>query len=244
MTSHLYVLSIGPVQEFIAAARRTRDLWFGSYLLSEISKAAANEIAESGGELIFPALKKGDVSLKPSKTDEILEAFNVANVILAEIPEELSPQIIHDKAQKAAQSKWIEFASEAKERAENIVNDEIWASQVDDVIEINAAWVPVGDNYADSRKKLMRLLAGRKSLRNFNQPEKEFLNTPSLQLYALLLIHGSAELLIAEMTQRESLMELKNHVEEKIIFLQVLERNCTKTSHLTEESAIRHSLQV
>ena len=39
--NHLLQIAIGPVQEFIAAARRTRDLWFGSYLLSEISKAAA-----------------------------------------------------------------------------------------------------------------------------------------------------------------------------------------------------------
>jgi CRISPR-associated protein Cmr2 len=38
MTSHLLQLSVGPVQELIAAAQRTRDLWFGSFLLSEISK--------------------------------------------------------------------------------------------------------------------------------------------------------------------------------------------------------------
>lgn len=41
MPRYLLALSIGPVQEFIAAARRSRDLWFGSYLLSEVSKAAA-----------------------------------------------------------------------------------------------------------------------------------------------------------------------------------------------------------
>jgi CRISPR-associated protein Cmr2 len=41
MTDYLLALSIGPVQNFIAAARRTRDLWFGSHVLSEISKAAA-----------------------------------------------------------------------------------------------------------------------------------------------------------------------------------------------------------
>jgi len=27
--SHLLAIAVGPVQEFIAAARRTRDLWFG-----------------------------------------------------------------------------------------------------------------------------------------------------------------------------------------------------------------------
>ncbi|VVB63950.1 CRISPR-associated protein [uncultured archaeon] len=63
MTGYLYVLSIGPVQDFIAAARRTRDLWFGSHLLSEISKAAAKEITKSGGLLIFPDLKEGNKDL-------------------------------------------------------------------------------------------------------------------------------------------------------------------------------------
>ncbi len=54
MTAHLLVIALGPVQDFISAARRTRDLWFGSYLLSEISKAAARAVRKAGGELIFP----------------------------------------------------------------------------------------------------------------------------------------------------------------------------------------------
>ena len=53
--SHLLAISVGPVQEFIAAARRTRDLWFGSYLLSEISRAVAKAVENQGGRLIFPA---------------------------------------------------------------------------------------------------------------------------------------------------------------------------------------------
>ena len=53
MTGHLLAIALGPVQEFISAARRTRDLWFGSYLLSEISKATAKLVNEAGGILIF-----------------------------------------------------------------------------------------------------------------------------------------------------------------------------------------------
>ncbi|HRX77115.1 MAG TPA: type III-B CRISPR-associated protein Cas10/Cmr2, partial [Candidatus Cloacimonadota bacterium] len=85
------------MQDFIAAARRTRDLWFGSYLLSEISKAAAREIANSGGYLIFPALDKGDPRLESSDSE-----FNVANVILAILPDRTEdPEIINEKAQHA-----------------------------------------------------------------------------------------------------------------------------------------------
>jgi CRISPR-associated endoribonuclease Cas6 len=43
---YLLSISIGPVQDFIASARRSRDLWFGSWLLSQLSKAAALAIAE------------------------------------------------------------------------------------------------------------------------------------------------------------------------------------------------------
>ena len=54
---YLFQVSIGPVQDFIASARRTRDLKFGSELLSELSKAAAKQISEKCGieSLIFPA---------------------------------------------------------------------------------------------------------------------------------------------------------------------------------------------
>lgn len=173
MTPHLYVLSIGPVQDFIAAARRTRDLWFGSFLLSEISKAAAREIAESGGKLIFPALKKGDKNLEPPAEGEELEAFNVANVILAELPEGMDPRAVDSDAQGAARKEWKKYAVGAKKKAGTIVRDDIWKDQVDDVIEFNAAWVPLGDKYAETRRRCMRLLAGRKSLRDFRPVKKE-----------------------------------------------------------------------
>ena len=165
MTSYLYVLSIGPVQDFIAAARRTRDLWFGSYLLSEISKAAAKKIDSSGGKLIFPGLKTGDHRLNP-KTD-----YSVANIILAELPEDikLRPSDLNKEAQAAAKAEWEKYADGAKNIAKSIIRDGIWKEQVDDVIEFYSAWVPRQSDYSSDRKKLMRLLAGRKSIRDFKQ---------------------------------------------------------------------------
>ncbi len=167
MTSTLYVLSIGPVQDFIAAARRTRDLWFGSYLLSEISRAAAGAIADAGGVLIFPALTKGAQELQTPVPGKELEAFNVANIILTELPEGVDPQEASKAAQAAAREKWLGYAGGAKEKASRLVQDDIWDEQINDVIEFNAVWVPLEGGYAMSHKRLMRLLAGRKSIRNF-----------------------------------------------------------------------------
>ncbi len=54
--SYILALSLGPVQEFIAAARKTRDLWFGSELLSRTARAAALSLhGQRGVDLVFPA---------------------------------------------------------------------------------------------------------------------------------------------------------------------------------------------
>ena len=150
--SHLLAISVGPVQEFIAAARRTRDLWFGSYLLSEISRAVAKAVEEKGGQLIFPASS---------------DAENVANIVLAELPAG-EPQKVAVAAKQAAQVRWRAFADEAHQAAAGAIRDDIWADQVDDVIEFYAAWVPHTDpqRYKDDRARVMRLLAGRKNCRD------------------------------------------------------------------------------
>lgn len=149
--SHLLAISIGPVQEFIAAARRTRDLWFGSFLLSEISRQVASEIEKHGGRLIFP---------------ESSQAKNVANVILAEIGG-ADPQTVAARAKSAAQQRWMEFAKEAWNKAREVIREDIWRDQQDDVIEFFAAWVERKKDYSADRARVMRLLAGRKNCRDF-----------------------------------------------------------------------------
>jgi len=51
----LIKFQIGPVQDFIAAARSTRDLWSGSYLLGFLVAAGIRKLVEEGGSLIFSA---------------------------------------------------------------------------------------------------------------------------------------------------------------------------------------------
>lgn len=47
---------LGPVQPFIASARRTRDLWAGSFLLSWLSGHAMKAALNGGGRVIIPAV--------------------------------------------------------------------------------------------------------------------------------------------------------------------------------------------
>lgn len=184
MTSTLYVLSIGPVQGFIAAARRTRDLWMGSLILSEISKAAAKKIVDLDGTLIFPALDKGSEKLEPALRSgrnqpdpaTLLEAFNVANIIRAKLPDTIKDLSKFDAdVKEAARQEWLKYADSARKIVEanddGAIDTTIWDEQVKDVIEFYSAWVPLNENdpeaYREAQKRLMRLLTARKSTRNF-----------------------------------------------------------------------------
>lgn len=175
MPDYLYVLGIGPVQGFIASARRTRDLWMGSHLLSEISKAAAREINRKNGELIFPALIDEHEKVH---TDRLVEsykpdAFNVANIVRAILtvsdPEELTK--LNNDIQTAASNEWkTRYAGKARKAFDKIpgaIEDDIWNAQVEDVIEFYAAWVPLTGDYDTAQKRVMRLFGSRKALRNF-----------------------------------------------------------------------------
>jgi CRISPR-associated protein Cmr2 len=171
MAVHLMALALGPVQDFIAAARRTRDLWFGSRLLSDISKAAAQALQARGAELIFPApeaLAEGDAG--------------VANVILARLPETLSPAAARKAAFDAADLCWQTYAQRARGIVRGIINGAVWDDQVGDVIEFYAAAVPLesDDGYAKARRQVMRLLAGRKACRDFRPAKGRRLPKSSL----------------------------------------------------------------
>lgn len=165
MTAHLLALTVGPVQDFIAAARRTRDLWFGSYLLSEISKAAAKAVRGRVGsdKLIFPA-PVSNADLEPGSR------LNVANVIVAEVDED-DPADVTREAKEAARRCWRDFANPVFDRYREIIEADIWNDQINDVIEVYAAWHLRSDDYKADRIALMRLLAARKRCRDFSQPK-------------------------------------------------------------------------
>ena len=119
MSNYLLALALGPVQDFIAAARRTRDLWLGSHLLSEISKAAARVVAQEGGQLVFPAPERSAQELADDSE------LTVANVILAEVPEGTAgkPGEIADRAKAAAQGRWEAFAKQARREVHRVRRD-------------------------------------------------------------------------------------------------------------------------
>lgn len=165
MTS-LLLVSLGPVQDFIAAARRGRDLWFGSWFLSEISKAAALTIQTEEGEdaLIFPA-PADPQWLKPSSD------FNCVNKLLARITGD--PDQLMAKVQKATEERLMEIWGTAKKQMKggaDQIQTENAIAQLKDLLELTWVALPLPDerNYSEVRNQLESLLHARKSLREFN----------------------------------------------------------------------------
>jgi CRISPR-associated protein Cmr2 len=160
--AYLFSLALGPAQAFIAAARRTRDLWFSSWLLSELSKAAAREIGKD--RLIFPSVAD-DRELEPGSE------FNVANKILAKVDGD--PRRLGESVKAAVRKRLDEIRDEAFRRLPTgSCNLDKAEAQIDDLPEIYWAAVPLDGDYAQAREQVERLLAARKRTRDFGPTDK------------------------------------------------------------------------
>ncbi len=161
---YLFLVNIGPVQSFIASARRTRDLWFGSGLLSELAKAAAREIARQNklDNLIFPA----PASIDELEPDDL--SLNVPNKILALIDQE--PEEIGKEVYKAIKTRLNEIRNRAYGKIDVKFFRDVADQQVDDLVEYFWVALPFDKeqgNYEQTRNQLEALMAARKNTRDF-----------------------------------------------------------------------------
>ncbi len=186
MLKYVVIFSIGPVQTFIASARRSRDLWSGSWLLSELAKACAkslNDLGDTKAQLIFPHVDKNNQADLEENSD-----FSVGNkvqvVLTINSVDELKDII--DNAKKSVKKRFIKEASNALSRLpkdKHYLRETIWNSQLDDYLEIQTAWARFGDDnsYHDAAQNAGRVLASRKATRDFSPTctisEKDFITS-------------------------------------------------------------------
>jgi CRISPR-associated protein Cmr2 len=159
---YLMIFSIGPVQEFIATARRSRDLWYGSWMLSELSKAAAKRIkgTNSLGELIFP-FPPDDAVFEPGSK------FIAPNKIVAIINGD--PNTAGNSIKDAVIARLGALWKDAKSHIKGEINDELAQKQIDDLLEFYWVSTPYKENYSEARKTAEYLFAARKTTRTFKQ---------------------------------------------------------------------------
>ncbi len=156
----LLELAFGPVQDFIASARRTADLWAGSHLLSESARRAGQSLLDSGATLIYP---------DPGRVrDRGSDQSNVSNVLLAELPDGLLPTEVAERAIAAARTYLTERAEAALAEFPQL-RKSIFRAQIQDALEAYAAWAdyPLGSSYREAYKALKTGFSQRKNTRDF-----------------------------------------------------------------------------
>ena len=113
-------VQIGPVQDFIAAARTSRDLWSGSYLLSRLMAAALNFLEQrKEAEIIFPVTAELGIcswwaNEQPNPHwKEGAEAPCLSNKLVACVPTEQAEELASG-VRRAVQNTWETLAERVK----------------------------------------------------------------------------------------------------------------------------------
>ncbi len=119
-------MSIGPVQQFVGQARRTRDLWAGSFLLSWLAGQLMAAVMRRGGQVLFPV-----VGTVQAPDDPLLAAIlgsrserppigTLPNRFKASVPEAFDPALAaHDARQawrRLAECVWDQFVAGTADR--------------------------------------------------------------------------------------------------------------------------------
>jgi CRISPR-associated protein Cmr2 len=187
--------TIGPVQDFVAQARRTRDFWAGSFLLSWLSGVAMQStLKQQGSEILFPHADKAFMSwLTGECNGKKPRQGSIPNRFKAKIKEGFNHQQVVDSVNIA----WRSIADLVFENDFELLGlgDEqlnktrdIWERQTNDFWEIN--WAISGDEtdsgILDRRKNWRRvsrlneepavkcmMMAGYQELSGVDRPNKK-----------------------------------------------------------------------
>lgn len=167
----LAMISIGPVQEIISQARKTVDLWAGSYLLSYLIYQAIEYIGLTIGfdSIVYPYLR-GNRFVQETLQNQGVKFLNqniipqmdkkiasLPNVVLAILPGKRSYEMIENCKIKI-KDKWKEIAQNAmKEFSQNQINKQEFEKQIDLFPTINATQVNLMDDPNMLEKTLIHI---------------------------------------------------------------------------------------
>jgi CRISPR-associated protein Cmr2 len=163
MADAILIFTFGPIQSFIAEARRTADLKTGSQILVQLAQAAGHAIEKAGGTLVYPADLAGDAP----------------NVLVAQVPFKQA-KVTGEAAEAALWKAWDEIAQSAyaymsrwQPRPDQPWRD-IWQRQVAGQWETfwAAAEMAHDQGYAAAYAQAKRALDADKRTRTFDPAEE------------------------------------------------------------------------
>lgn len=185
-SSAVLIFQAGPVQTFIAAARSTRDLWSGSYMLSWLVASAAKAALETAGAgadaVVFPRLDALGV-YKTLTRDFTPTSPSLETLLTPAMPNRFAMRVPADGAEAAARAAENAFRDELKRIADavwahlktltGVPADDAWKTRWDAQIalfpEITWQAVPENGDYENAFRRCQKLLAARRNTRDFAQ---------------------------------------------------------------------------
>ena len=133
-SSRIFHFSLGPVQSFVAQARRTRDFWAGSFLLSYLSAVAMAEVEAQGDghKVLFPRPDRRVLDFLHGRgTGSEPDQGSVPNRFAARIGPGFEPQKVLQAVRQAwfgiADTVWYSLPPETRGREKT---SKVWRRQV------------------------------------------------------------------------------------------------------------------
>ena len=151
--THLFLFTLGPVQSFIAQARKTQDLYAGSRLLSVLTETAMNHVKSKNGQITFP--------------DSTIESKPNRFVAKIDLPAEQLKQLGED-VEQAVQAKWKSLAEKMLEK-EGMRDPSGFYEQIQQHLKIHWVFHPIQNDYKTAFQQLEGLLAAVKQTNDFEQ---------------------------------------------------------------------------
>jgi len=158
--TYLFLLTIGPVQAFIAQARKTVDLYAGSKILTELTKTGIESIGRH--KIVFPYAKY-----------EIEKDWEKVN----SLPNRFVAQLSGTESEINQLGKDTEDAIRVKFKSisENALNDAkistfpAFEQQIEQHLDIYWAAIELGYDYKETYEKLEQVIGSLKNMRQFQQ---------------------------------------------------------------------------
>ncbi|MDR1482971.1 MAG: hypothetical protein LBI74_10120 [Synergistaceae bacterium] len=157
---YLSIFTIGPVQSFIAQARKLQDLYAGSFLLSHLTKFAMGRAAESGARIVFPNPNQESA---PNRFLAIVEAAS---------PEDLRK--LADDLEESVRSEFKRIADEVMSHW-GLEPNEAFKRQIDSLPQFYWAAEPYDStDYGRCYINVIKRLGAAKTLRSFTPLSESF----------------------------------------------------------------------
>ncbi|MCB9293458.1 MAG: type III-B CRISPR-associated protein Cas10/Cmr2 [Lewinellaceae bacterium] len=162
MNNHFLILfTIGPVQSFIAQARKTQDLYAGSQILSALTKIAIDKFKQEfpSGEVIYPIFTHD------------AESLSLPNRFIGKA--EGTAEKLKEKAkaiQVGVENEWQDIARRALGKA-NVSAPTGFEDQIKAHLDIHWVYKEITTDFATAYQELERLGGAVKNVRQFAQYE-------------------------------------------------------------------------